>query len=269
MWYLVCAAVEASAACPRPLRAEDPMPPKAVEAAAIAPEPPAAAPKSFSRAALDAAAKALVAKRKAAHDAARWCVENGKGAKAAVKSGLFGDVKVVTYNVIEPLRKLPRRPAFSSPTCSRGRTSRAAPPAASASTSSTAHAQCAGWARRRRDGVWRRRRRRRRQRRTSASLSKRRRRRCKRQQTARPRLRSARRGARAGSCRARGPGVEAVPCVWAQEGPVQGQGMQGSQGAPPAGLQSCCGGAGGRRGGRVGTGLIYEAIVRRRAGRQA
>ena len=81
------------------------MPRKAVEAAAIAPEPPAAAPKSFSRAALDAAAKALVAKRKAAHDAARWCVENGKGAKAAVKSGLFGDAKVVTRNVIEPLRK--------------------------------------------------------------------------------------------------------------------------------------------------------------------
>ena len=98
-------AVEASAACRRPLRAEDPMPRKAVEAAAIAPEPPAAAPKLFSRAALDAAAKALVAKRQAAHDAARWCVENGKGAKAAVKSGLFGDVKVVTYNVIEPLRK--------------------------------------------------------------------------------------------------------------------------------------------------------------------
>ena len=81
------------------------MPRKAVEAAAIAPEPPAAAPKSYTRAALDAAAKALVAKRKAAHDAARWCIENGKGAKAAVKSGFFGDVKVVTYNVIEPLRK--------------------------------------------------------------------------------------------------------------------------------------------------------------------
>ena len=45
---------------------EDPMPRKAVEAAAVAVEPPAAVPKSWTRAALDAEAKALVAKRKAA-----------------------------------------------------------------------------------------------------------------------------------------------------------------------------------------------------------
>jgi hypothetical protein len=81
------------------------MPRKAREAAAVAPEPPAANPQSWTKAALLTEAKARVAKRKAAHDAARWCVENGKGAKAAVNSGKFGDVTLVTRNVIEPLRK--------------------------------------------------------------------------------------------------------------------------------------------------------------------
>ena len=61
--------VEASAAYRRPPRREDPMPRKAVEAPgplpAVIAEPPAAAPKSYSRAAFDAAANALVAKRKA------------------------------------------------------------------------------------------------------------------------------------------------------------------------------------------------------------
>ena len=46
------------------------MPRKAVEAAAVAVAPPAAAPKSWTGPAVDAEAKALLAKRKAARDAA-------------------------------------------------------------------------------------------------------------------------------------------------------------------------------------------------------
>ena len=48
-------------------------------------------------------AKALSERRKLAHAAARWAFENRKGSRAACASGLFGDPKVVTRNIVEPL----------------------------------------------------------------------------------------------------------------------------------------------------------------------
>ena len=39
-----------------------------------------------------------------AHDAARWPFDGGKGSKAAVKSGLFGDPETMTRNMIAPAR---------------------------------------------------------------------------------------------------------------------------------------------------------------------
>jgi len=47
-------------------------------------------------------AKKLRERRKWAH-AARWAFENKKGSRAACASGLFGDPKVVTRNIVEPL----------------------------------------------------------------------------------------------------------------------------------------------------------------------
>ena len=58
---------------------------------------------------MDGEARALLSRRKLAHDAARWAYENGKGLKAACASGLFGDPKVVTRNMIERLSPLLRK----------------------------------------------------------------------------------------------------------------------------------------------------------------
>ena len=41
-------------------------------------------------------------RRKLAHAAARWAFENNKGPRAACTSGLFGDLKIVTRNIVEP-----------------------------------------------------------------------------------------------------------------------------------------------------------------------
>ena len=38
-----------------------------------------------------------------ARAAVRWAFENNKGSRAACTSGLFGDPKVVTRNIVEPL----------------------------------------------------------------------------------------------------------------------------------------------------------------------
>ena len=79
------------------------MPRRAAEPAADAPAPAAPTKKARTVAAMDEEARALVARRKLAHDAAHWAFENKKGSWAACASGLFGDPKVVTRNMIEPL----------------------------------------------------------------------------------------------------------------------------------------------------------------------
>jgi hypothetical protein len=60
--------------------------------------------------------------------------------------------------------------------------------------------------------------------------------------------------------------LEAVPSLWAQEGPVQGQGMLCCSQAPPAGLQSCRGGAGGIGRGRVDGGSFLRSVGPLRCG---
>ena len=47
-------------------------------------------------------AKVFCERRELAHAAARWAFENNKGPRAACTSGLFGDLKIVTRNIVEP-----------------------------------------------------------------------------------------------------------------------------------------------------------------------
>ena len=74
-------------------------------AAAVTPEQPQAAKRVRTTSQNDADAVVLAERRKLAHEAARWAVDNGKGSKAAVLSGLFGTKETVTYNMIEPLMR--------------------------------------------------------------------------------------------------------------------------------------------------------------------
>jgi hypothetical protein len=74
-------------------------------AAAVTPEQPQAAKRMRTTSQNDADAVVLAERRKLAHEAARWAVDNGKGSKAAVLSGLFGTKETVTYNMIEPLMR--------------------------------------------------------------------------------------------------------------------------------------------------------------------
>ena len=76
---------------------------RAPEAAAVAPAPAAPPKKARTIAAMDAEARALVSRRKLAHDAATYAHENKIGSKAALKTGKFGGPDVVTYNMVEPL----------------------------------------------------------------------------------------------------------------------------------------------------------------------
>ena len=78
------------------------MPRRAADAAAAAPAPAPPAKKEFTRAALDAEAKALANRRKITREAAWYAHEKKIGSKAALKTGLFGDATVVTYNMVEP-----------------------------------------------------------------------------------------------------------------------------------------------------------------------
>ena len=52
---------------------------------------------------MDEEARALVSRRKMAHDAATYAYEKKVGSKAALKTGKFGGPEVVTYNMVEPL----------------------------------------------------------------------------------------------------------------------------------------------------------------------
>ena len=79
------------------------MPGRAAEDAAAAPETENRVKKVRTTVQLNAEAIFLCEKRKQAHAAAHWALENGKGSRAACASGRFGDVKVVTRNVVEPL----------------------------------------------------------------------------------------------------------------------------------------------------------------------
>ena len=79
------------------------MPGRAAEDAAAASETENRVKKVRTTVQLNAEAVALCEKRKLAHAAAHWALKNGKGSRAACASGLFGDVKVVTRNVVEPL----------------------------------------------------------------------------------------------------------------------------------------------------------------------
>ena len=76
------------------------MPRRAAEAAHAVAKPKVAAKKSRTTAANDLEAVKLAERRKQSHAAAVWAHANEKGSKAACKSGQFGDV---TYNMVEPL----------------------------------------------------------------------------------------------------------------------------------------------------------------------
>ena len=80
------------------------MPRVASAPAATSPEPPKAAGKVWTKAALDTEARSLVERRKLAHDAARYAFENSCGSKAACKH-ICDDPKKLTYNRVQPLLK--------------------------------------------------------------------------------------------------------------------------------------------------------------------
>jgi len=79
------------------------MPRRAAEAAPETPEPAPTTHRVRTTAQNDADARSLCESRKLAHAAARWALANKKGSRAACASGLFGDPKVVTRNIVEPL----------------------------------------------------------------------------------------------------------------------------------------------------------------------
>ena len=69
----------------------------------MAPAPAAPPKKARTIATMDEEARALVSRRKMAHDAATYAYEKKVGSKAALKTGKFGGPEVVTYNMVEPL----------------------------------------------------------------------------------------------------------------------------------------------------------------------
>ena len=78
------------------------MPRGAVASPAATAASPEAAPKVWTRQALDAAAKLLVERRALAHEAAHYAFDNSCGAKAACNK-ICDDPKKLTYNMVQPL----------------------------------------------------------------------------------------------------------------------------------------------------------------------
>jgi hypothetical protein len=78
------------------------MPRGSAKPAAAAPKPAAKAQKKYTTQAHDESARELAERRKLAHEAAAWAVENDVGSKMACKQEQFAGL---SYNMVEPLRR--------------------------------------------------------------------------------------------------------------------------------------------------------------------